>query len=63
LILGIFARPDVDIVIADPPHWHGLMSIMAAKQGKDFGARTHEQTIGEGKKVVEAMQQHGKMFR
>ncbi len=60
----VLQRPDVDIVhIATPPHWHGLMSIMAAEAGKDVWCeKPMTRTIGEGKKVVEAMQQHGKMF-
>lgn len=61
----VLARPDVDIVhIATPPHWHGLMSIMAAEAGKDVWCeKPMTRTIGEGKKVVEAMKLHGKMFR
>jgi predicted dehydrogenase len=40
------------------------MSIMAAEAGKDVWCeKPMTRTIGEGKKVVEAMQQHGKMFR
>lgn len=57
--------PEVDIVhIATPPHWHGIMSVDAARAGKDVWCEkpmTH--TIGEGKRVVEAMKQHGRMFR
>lgn len=57
--------PEVDIVhIATPPHWHGLMSIDAAKAGKDIWCEkpmTH--TIGEGKRVMEAIKQHGNIFR
>lgn len=57
--------PEVDIVhIATPPHWHGLMSIDAAKAGKDIWCEkpmTH--TIGEGKRVMEAVKQHGNIFR
>jgi len=30
----LLARPDIDIVhIATPPHWHGIMSVMAAQAG------------------------------
>jgi predicted dehydrogenase len=57
--------PEVDIVhIATPPHWHGIISVDAAKAGKDIWCEkpmTH--TIGEGKRVIEAVQQHGRMFR
>ncbi len=61
----VLERPDVDIVhIATPPHWHGLMSVMAAEAGKDVWCeKPMTRTIGEGKRVVEAMQAHGRMFR
>lgn len=61
----VLDRKDVDIVhIATPPHWHGLMSIMAAQAGKDVWCeKPMTRTIGEGKRVVEAMQAHGRMFR
>ncbi len=36
----LIALPEVDIVhIATPPHWHGLMSVEAAKAGKDICAK------------------------
>lgn len=57
--------PEVDIVhIATPPHWHGIMAADAALAGKDIWCEkpmTH--TIGEGKRVMEAVQQHGRIFR
>ena len=61
----VLDRTDVDIVhIATPPHWHGLMSVMAAEAGKDVWCeKPMTRTIGEGKRVVEAMQAHGRMFR
>ena len=61
----VLQRPDIDIVhIATPPHWHAKMSIMAAEAGKDVWCeKPMTRTIGEGKKVVEAMKVHGKMFR
>jgi len=57
--------PEVDIVhIATPPHWHGIMSVEAAKAGKDIWCeKPMTRTIGEGKKVVEAVNAHGRMFR
>jgi predicted dehydrogenase len=61
----VLQRPDIDIIhIATPPHWHSLMSIMAAEAGKDVWCeKPMTRTIGEGKKVVEAMKLHGTMFR
>jgi myo-inositol 2-dehydrogenase/D-chiro-inositol 1-dehydrogenase len=57
--------PEVDIVhIATPPHWHGIMSVEAAKAGKDIWCeKPMTRTIGEGKKVVEAVNADGRMFR
>ncbi|HBF94748.1 MAG TPA: oxidoreductase, partial [Porphyromonadaceae bacterium] len=56
---------NVDIVhIATPPHWHGIMSVEAAKAGKDiFCEKPMTRTIGESKRVVEAIQQYGNIFR
>ncbi|PCJ94617.1 MAG: oxidoreductase [Flavobacteriaceae bacterium] len=61
----VLQRPDIDIIhIATPPHWHGIMSVMAAEAGKDVWCeKPMTRTIGEGKRVVEAMKVHGKMFR
>ena len=57
--------PEVDIVhIATPPHWHGIMAIDAARAGKDIWCeKPMTKTIGEGKRVVEAVQQYGRMYR
>ena len=56
---------NVDIVhIATPPHWHGLMAVEAARSGKDIWCeKPMTRTIGEGKKVKEAIAQHGNIFR
>ena len=56
---------DIDVVhIATPPHWHGLMSVLAAEAGKDIWCeKPMTRTIGEGKRVVEAVEKHGRMFR
>ncbi|MCU0409703.1 MAG: Gfo/Idh/MocA family oxidoreductase [Bacteroidales bacterium] len=61
----LIARPDLDIVhIATPPHWHGIMSRMAADAGKDIWCeKPMTRTIGEGKKVAEAVRANGRVFR
>ena len=61
----VLDRPDIDIVhIATPPHWHGLMAIAAAEAGKDIWCeKPMTRTIGEGGKVVEAVQRNDRIFR
>ncbi|MDQ1257508.1 MAG: myo-inositol 2-dehydrogenase / D-chiro-inositol 1-dehydrogenase [Candidatus Hydrogenedentes bacterium] len=61
----VLARPDIDIVhIPTPPHWHALISIAAAEAGKDiWSEKPMTRTIGEGIKVVEAVQRNGRMYR
>ena len=57
--------PGVDIVhICTPPHWHGCMSVMAAKAGKDIWCeKPMTRTVGEGKRVMEVVQAQKRMFR
>jgi myo-inositol 2-dehydrogenase/D-chiro-inositol 1-dehydrogenase len=61
----VLERPDIDIVhIATPPHWHALISVAAAEAGKDVWCeKPMTRTIGEGIRVVEAVQKHGRIFR
>lgn len=61
----VLERPDIDIIhIATPPHWHGLISVAAAEAGKDIWCeKPMTRTIGEGQRVVEAVQRCGRIFR
>ncbi len=61
----VLDRDDIDIIhVPTPPHWHGLISIAAAEAGKDIWCeKPMTRTIGEGKKVVEAVQRNGRIFR
>lgn len=56
---------NVDIVhIATPPHWHGIMALEASAAGKDiFCEKPMTRTIGESKRVMEAVQAKGNIFR
>ena len=61
----LITLPEVDIVhIATPPHWHGIIAADAARAGKDIWCeKPMTRTIGEGKRVIEAVQQNGRIFR
>jgi len=61
----VLQLPGVDIVhIATPPHWHGIIAQEAARAGKDIWCeKPMTRTIGEGIKVVKAVQQSARMFR
>jgi predicted dehydrogenase len=61
----LIAEPGIDVVhIATPPHWHGLISIAAAKAGKDIWCeKPMTRTIGEGIAVQRAVENAGSMFR
>lgn len=63
--MDLIQDPNVDVVhIATPPHWHALMSIEAAKAGKDIWCeKPMTRTIGEGKRVIEAVERYKRIFR
>ncbi|MEX2380839.1 MAG: Gfo/Idh/MocA family oxidoreductase [Opitutales bacterium] len=61
----LIARDDVDaVLIATPDNWHGLMTIAAAKAGKDiYCEKPLALTIGEGRAAVEAVRRYGRVFQ
>lgn len=61
----VLAQDDIDVVhIATPPHWHGIMAAEAAEAGKDIWCeKPMTRTIGQGEKVVDAVQRNGRIFR
>ncbi len=61
----VLERKDIDIVhIPTPPHWHALISIAAAKAGKDIWCeKPLSRTIGEGEAVKAAMAKYKRIFR
>lgn len=61
----VLEQDDIDIVhIVTPPHWHGKMAVDAAEAGKDIWCeKPMTRTIGEGEKVVKAVQRNGAIFR
>jgi predicted dehydrogenase len=61
----VLARCDIDIVhVATPPHWHGLIAAAAADAGKDVWCeKPLTRTIGEGRRLVEAVRRNGRILR
>ena len=61
----VLARKDIDIVhIPTPPHWHAIISIAAAKAGKDIWCeKPMSRTIAEGEAVVAAINKYKRIFR
>jgi hypothetical protein len=61
----LLARPDVDaVVIATPDHWHSLISVDAAKAGKDvYCEKPISLTIAEGRRLVETIRRYARVFQ
>jgi predicted dehydrogenase len=57
----MLARKDIDaVMIAVPDHWHELISVEAAKRGKDiYGEKPLAKTIAEQQAIVKAVREHG----
>jgi len=56
----MMARKDIDaVMLAVPDNWHALISVEAARQGKDiYGEKPLARTIAEQQAIVRAVQKH-----
>jgi predicted dehydrogenase len=60
----VLARKDIDaVMISTPDHWHTLISVMAARAGKDVQCEKPTLTIAEGKILIETIRSHGRVFQ
>ncbi|MHC4172730.1 MAG: Gfo/Idh/MocA family protein, partial [Planctomycetota bacterium] len=61
----ILIRDDVDtVLIATPDHWHAIISIEAAKAGKDiYCEKPISLTIAEGRAVADTMKRLGTVYQ
>lgn len=61
----ILIRDDVDtVLIATPDHWHAIISIEAAKAGKDiYCEKPISLTIAEGRAVADTMKRFGTIYQ
>ena len=61
----LLARDDLDgVVIATPDHWHGLLTVRAAKAGKDvFCEKPMASTITARRAAADAVSRFGRVFQ
>ena len=61
----VLARGDIDVVaIVVPDHWHGLMTVMAARAGKDiYCEKPLSLTVRQGQAMVKAVREHGRVLQ
>jgi len=61
----LLGRKDIDaVMIATPDHWHALVEIEAAKNGKDiYGEKPLARTIREQQAIVKAVQQNKRVWQ
>ena len=61
----LLAREDLDaVLIATPIHWHALMSIMAARAGKDvYCEKPTALTIRESRVMADTVRRYGRIYQ
>ncbi len=61
----LLAEPGIDAVwVVTPDHWHALISIAAAKAGKDiYCQKPLANSVGEGRAMVDAAKEHGRVLQ
>jgi len=61
----ILARKDIDaVVIIAPDHWHAIMTVLAARAGKDiYCEKPLSLTIEDGKEMVRAVRKYGRILQ
>jgi predicted dehydrogenase len=60
----VLARKDIDaVMISTPDHWHTLISVMAARAGKDVQCEKPTLTIDEGRFLIKTIRQCGRVFQ
>jgi predicted dehydrogenase len=61
----LLAREDIDAVtVCTPDHWHALISVAAAKAGKDiYCEKPLANSVAEGRAVCQAVQNYGRVLQ
>lgn len=61
----LLARSDIDAVaIITPDHWHAVMTVLAARAGKDiYCQKPLTLTVAEGREMIAAVRRHGRILQ
>ncbi len=61
----LLGRKDIDaVVIATPDHWHALIAMAAAREGKDiYCEKPLCESIGESQQMVKSVRRHNRVFQ
>jgi len=60
----VIARGDIDaVVISTPDHWHALISVIAARAGKDVFCEKPTLTVHEGRVVSDTIKRYNRVFQ
>lgn len=60
----VLARKDIDaVMISTPDHWHTIMSLMAARAGKDVQCEKPTLCINEGKILIDTIRKCNRVFQ
>ncbi len=60
----VLAARDIDaVMISTPDHWHTLISVMAARAGKDVQCEKPTLTIDEGKLLIKVIRKQNRVFQ
>jgi predicted dehydrogenase len=61
----VLARKDIDAVaIITPDHWHAVMTVLAARAGKDiYCQKPLSLTLHDGREMVKAVRQHKRVLQ
>jgi len=60
----VIRRSDIDaVVISTPDHWHALISVMAARAGKDVFCEKPTLTVREGRVVSDTIKRYNRVYQ